>query len=892
MAPSADGPQDAGVLSSAARGDLMHFSPSTGTAAAAGGFDLGNSLSGLAGVLKRKVDDPSATPGAPAATGASGDMGGGALAPQKQQQSSQMPMPMPDEEDGPPPGFDDMPEEPDWDEMAMMEAEAQSFADMQEPPTDILAEDSTAAPQAEPAGSKRAASAAVEDSLFDDFDAPVVQSQPVPKRPRTAPKPTRQYVHRIEPSGGTVAVTNTDGIRVFIKTLPRAGVPSPQSVVARGSDNVTLTGEPFEEMVREAEASLHRKQVEDAVAVDEGEVDKENDGDTAATPARKQLEDSLWVDRYRPSRFTELMSNGKANRNVLLWLTQWRNFIEGKGPDPKRRPEVRRNVKFDRKGQNDEGGGDGKFESKFRKPWEQDTLEEPDEDGRPGCKLLLLAGPPGLGKTTMAHVLAQHAGFEVIEINASDERTADGLRERVENATQMRSVLHGQPGYDAKPNAIILDEIDGAMEGRDGRGAITELLKLAAGEGRKAGSQGAKKDGGRDAAGSEDEEGDDGPGKTAKKKSSTPKLSRPIICICNDLWAPSLKALRDVARVFQFLPTPPRTMAKRLTEICRKEGMEPDRGAIMQVVEIADGDIRSALNTLQFMQRKFGRISRDAITMAAVGHKDVGVTNFQLWRRIFGESMQAKAKALSAGLGSATTAAAQREELYELKQMVESSSNMNQLLEGCHANCFTAASSWTTHDTTMAKTAQLCDWLVFAETIRLERFIVPAVMAFHHTCKAGTGITPKVNMPKAEREARLLKTSNVNVLDSFLVGVGQRSVTARRALSRAMCAVETIPGLTYILRPLPLTNSGSHGGAVGRLSDVETGALRSLVSVMHDYGLAYQQKFTHESGAALELQPPIHALAGYSGMAVRACHAMPCLDTASRILYVVVCGHC
>lgn len=34
-------------------------------------------------------------------------------------------------------------------------------------------------------------------------------------------------------------------------------------------------------------------------------------------------------------------------------------------------------------------------------------------------------------------------------------------------------------------------------------------------------------------------------------------------------------------------------------------------------------------------------------------------------------------------------------------------------------------------------------------------------------------------------------------------------------------------------------------------------------------GLAYQQKYTPEIGASLELQPPIHYLSGYSGIGVR-----------------------
>lgn len=141
----------------------------------------------------------------------------------------------------------------------------------------------------------------------------------------------------------------------------------------------------------------------------------------------------------------------------------------------------------------------------------------------------MLCGPPGAGKTTLAHVIARKCGYNPIEINASDDRSASKLKERVENATQMQSVWG-----DCRPNLVILDEIDGVQGGSETQvcslalrfrvacacfglmqGAVRMLLNMLKSSESAARFEGAS------------------PNKRKRKRSSRP-INRPIICICND----------------------------------------------------------------------------------------------------------------------------------------------------------------------------------------------------------------------------------------------------------------------------------------------------------------------------------------------------------------------
>jgi chromosome transmission fidelity protein 18 len=86
-----------------------------------------------------------------------------------------------------------------------------------------------------------------------------------------------------------------------------------------------------------------------------------------------------------------------------------------------------------------------------------------------------------------------------------------------------------------------------------------------------------------------------------KKKADKGKqvLRRPIICICNDLYASSLAKLRPLARVIRFTRPADIHVVKRLRDICDIEGLRTDSRALSTLVGIALGDMRGCLNTLQ-----------------------------------------------------------------------------------------------------------------------------------------------------------------------------------------------------------------------------------------------------------------------------------------------------
>jgi len=60
------------------------------------------------------------------------------------------------------------------------------------------------------------------------------------------------------------------------------------------------------------------------------------------------------------------------------------------------------------------------------------------------------------------------AGYEIVELNASNERSASAVRRWFEDAARSRSV--------GKRRALVMDEVDGMSSGD--RGGVAELAKI------------------------------------------------------------------------------------------------------------------------------------------------------------------------------------------------------------------------------------------------------------------------------------------------------------------------------------------------------------------------------------------------------------------------------
>src|SRR3989304_7401617 len=124
-----------------------------------------------------------------------------------------------------------------------------------------------------------------------------------------------------------------------------------------------------------------------------------------------------WAEKYRPRTLSQITGHNKAVEELKKWAMSWMQAI-------------------------------------------------------PENRAVVLYGRAGIGKTTAAHALAREMGWDVIELNASDQRTADIINKVAGSASRM-GTLEGS----GIKRLIIMDDAD-KIHGTADRGGEKSIMGL------------------------------------------------------------------------------------------------------------------------------------------------------------------------------------------------------------------------------------------------------------------------------------------------------------------------------------------------------------------------------------------------------------------------------
>ncbi|KAM3838379.1 chromosome transmission fidelity protein 18 homolog [Diretmus argenteus] len=661
---------------------------------------------------------------------------------------------------------------------------------------------------------------------------------PETPRPPVTTTASRHVLKRPPLEGEYITVTDSSGSRVYLHQKEDAG---PKGVDPRRVWDplgaLGLLAVPIEVLREQVSEKRHQQVVEESQRLTEllangleevlGEADStaEEEDDEEGRISR------LWVDRFSPKHYTELLSDDFTNRCLLKWLKLWDTVVFGRErkvrpPQPERQAPNQKSFNSNQDNQNAV-----RFKSKSQMT--EEILEaELDQYKRPKFKVALLSGPPGLGKTTLAHVIAKHAGYNVVEINASDDRSAEVFQKRIDTATQMKSVL----GANQRPNCLIIDEIDGAPTA-----AINILLATL---NRK------------DASG-----GEAGADTAKKKKKKESVLLRPIICICNDLYVPALRPLRQQAFLLAFPQTQPSRLAQRLSEVSRRQGMKADTGTLMALCEKTDNDIRSCINTLQFLHgRGQKQLDMRMVQGMSVGQKDQNKGLFYLWQEIF-QLPRTKRKRVGEGFDEGLAEGGGAQRFQHILHLASSSGEYDKVTQGLYENYL----SMRVRDPNMHSVCEALDWLSFSDRMNqvmlqgqnftLMRYLPFLSITFHFLFAHNH--VPRISYPHSQHEASSRLQGSRNALSAMLADIPPG---IRSRISQLSLTIDILTLLLDIICPkLRPVNPQL-------FSSRERQQMRELIDTMLAYNLSYRQDRTPEGQYTYVLEPRVEEVVRFPGL--------------------------
>ncbi|KAI7340196.1 DNA replication factor C, large subunit [Hortaea werneckii] len=314
-------------------------------------------------------------------------------------------------------------------------------------------------------------------------------------------------------------VINEEGLFELIKKLPANGGDS------AAAGKMAEKKKKEEEEMRKAAAEMEKEERARMAAAKPkpgaAPASAKGDSKAAAGKTGKQAEQGpdtrLWTVRYAPTQLSQICGNKTQVDKLARWLRA--------------------------------------FPTNQRK-----GFKLPGADGSGVHRAVMIHGPPGIGKTTAAHLVAKLEGYDIVESNASDTRSKKlvetGLKGVLSTTSLMGYFGRGSDEVEAskKKLVLIMDEVDGMSAGdRGGVGALAAVCK---------------------------------------------KSHIPMILICNDRKLPKMRPFDYVTYDLAFRRPTTDMIRSRIMTIAYREGMKIPANVVNALIEGSGADIRQVVNMI------------------------------------------------------------------------------------------------------------------------------------------------------------------------------------------------------------------------------------------------------------------------------------------------------
>ena len=254
-----------------------------------------------------------------------------------------------------------------------------------------------------------------------------------------------------------------------------------------------------------------------------------------------------WSEKYRPKKIEDVVGNTSAIRSIKKWAMDW-------------------------------------------------------ESGTPSKIGIVLSGPAGSGKTSTAIALANTMGWDIVELNASDARSAGAIEGIALRGSLFQTF--SDEGEFSKIKLILIDEADHLYE---------------------RGHQSKKR---------EKDYGDRG-GKRAIIK-TLEEGKQPIVLTVNDLYGLTKGAGAKIKRMVtnvKFYPLNTEIVFKSLRKIADNEKIKVENNVLDELAKRAKGDLRAAINDFQSIGQ--GRDELRLEDIEDIGNRDIEFEMFETLKIIF-----------------------------------------------------------------------------------------------------------------------------------------------------------------------------------------------------------------------------------------------------------------